>query len=134
MEAIIAEPDRFGGAGHILALDDADSVLEAVRRSRLYRRHRKRHAPRMKGEEDERLLTIELLVRILCALDLQTLDLTDTRTAKVVRAALSENVGKLRPSEPAHTLAAYVMRAKPHLNGSYRLYEDVRRVLMMHPL
>lgn len=127
--AILAEPDRFGGAGKLHAIHCANNLLESVRRSPHYRRHRKRHAPRLSCPIESRHLLIEVMVRLLCALDLRCVDIDDD-----VIEVWAEAITRLRARKPLQGLAVLIPGAKPHAHSALRLYEDYRRYLLQNPL
>lgn len=132
--AIAIDPDIFGGAGRVLAMDDSNSLLEAVLGSAHFRRHRKRHAPRMKREDEERLLATELLVRLLCGIDLRGLDIAAAENHVLIVDGFIKGLVRLRPRERVQTLAEHLPGTKPHAYPGLRLYEDYRRYLLKIPL
>lgn len=134
IEAATREPERFGGAGRFLFDDDgiraeAQPLLDAVEPSPHYRRHRKRHAPRLSCQQEEQRLVIEVTLRLLCALDLRGVESDDA-----VIEGLAEGITRLRPREPLQKLAECIPGAKPHAHSSLRLYEEFRRYLLKYPL
>lgn len=133
-EVIAIDPDRFGGAGRVLAMDGSGSLLEAVRGCANFRRHRKRHAPRMKGEEGERLLANELLVRMLCAIDLRGVNLAATEDRTLVMVGLIKGLATLRPRDPLQWLTEFIPGSRPQVHSESRLYEEYRRHLLKQPL
>lgn len=129
-DAILSEPERFGGAGHYLNLPDASALLNAIRTSAQFRRYRKRYAPRLNDAEEERLLVLEFAVRAFCALDLRGV----TAEPATVLLTLAKSIRSLKSRDPLQKLADAVPRAKAHGYPAMRFYEDYRRYLLKSPL
>jgi hypothetical protein len=133
-DAIHAQPLMFGGAGNYLAHPDAAALLSAIRSSAVFRRYRKLHAPRMKDLGEKDLLVQEFAIRMFCALDLRALDMNESATAGELIERLADSISQLGLRQPLQALAVQIPRARPHLSGSHKLYEDLRRSLLKSPL
>lgn len=136
-EATQSLPLAFGRAGLVLWCEgelapDGEMFLRALAQSRQYRRHKRRHAPRLRSPLEERLIVIEFAVRIFCALDLGRVDLPQCEDA--VLAALTQGIAQLSPRDPLSKVCEYVPGVRAHHHPHDRLYEDVRRYLLKHPL
>lgn len=129
-DAIEAMPDAFGGAGRVLAHPDAAQLLDAIRTSRCFRRYLRMHAPRAKPGEGLDILTVEFAVRVLCALDLRSVQIDEEEIIQ----ALAEAVLTHKPRAPLSTLAAAIPGARPHGHPEARLFDDYRRLLLTQPL
>lgn len=132
-EAVTHQPESFGQAGLFLHSDESGALLEAIRRSPHCRRHRMRHAPRLKSIEEERLYTIELAVRIFCALDMRGIVQGGARTGETLKE-LAIALPHLKASDSFGRLAEWIPGAKPHAHPEMRLYEYYRRYLLTNPL
>lgn len=133
--AITAHPERFSGAGTLLAHHEAPALFHAARRSPMFRRHRRHHAPRMKCPDEELEHVHEAVVRLLCALDLRELGVDqDDDAARQIVLKLAEALPRVHPREPLQKLAAFIPGAKAHAHPELRLYEDYRRYLLKKPL
>ncbi len=71
MRATLLHPMSFGGAGLFLYRGGGLSrggceILASVRKSRLYRRHMRIHAPRLAGPADEKHYLFEVTARLFC--------------------------------------------------------------------
>lgn len=133
--AIAAHPGKFSGAGTLLAHHEAPALLFAARCSRVFRRHRRRHAPRLKCPDEELEHVHEAVVRILCALDLRETKVDqDQDAAREIILRLAEALPRLHPREPLQNLANHLPGAKHHAHPELRLYEDYRRYLLKNPL
>jgi len=160
-------PMSFGGAGLFLYRRDGLSpaghaILASVRESGLYRRHMRRHAPRLADPSDEKHYLFEVTVRVFCHIALpktpeaiysaDTLDalrsLQDMGTW--IAANSAEVVGHWRYSgmlerfgglgsqleHHAETEALWSLknRSREHLYAGNVLYDGLRRYLMIDPL
>jgi len=132
--AIAAHPGKFSGAGVLLAHHEAPALLFAARGSRVFRRHRRQHAPRLKCPDEELEHVLEAVVRLLCALDLREVGAHEDEVAREVILRLAEVLPRLHPREPLQNLADHLPGAKPHAHPELRLYEDYRRYLLKNPL
>lgn len=128
-EAAQHHPDRFGGAGVILASESRDELIESVKRSPRFRRHRAHHAPRMKCLVEEHALATEKLIRLICALDLRAAELDEANLR-----ALAEGVRTSRPRDSLQQLIKRIPGANLHRHPQHRLYHDYRRFLLKCPL
>lgn len=129
LEAAQQHPDRFGGAGAILESESRDELIESVKRSPRFRRHRAHHAPRMICPIEEHILATEKLIRIICALDLRATELDEA-----ILRALAEGIRTSRAREPLQQLVTRIPKAKVHSHPELRLYEDFRRQLLKNPM
>lgn len=129
-QSIIDEPEKFGRAGTHLAQPEARALLNAVQNCRTFRRHKKRHAPRLSCSQREELLVIEVAVLILCALDL--------REAKIehddLLNRLATGILTLKPREPLQKIAGAIPGARPHGHPQLCFFEDLRLALKRKPL
>jgi len=133
--AISAQPERFSGAGAVLSHHETPALFHAARRSPVFRRHRRHHAPRLKCPDEELEHIHEITVRLLCALDLRSVGLhEDESIAGEIVLRLADAVPQLHPREPLHKLADFIPGAKPFAHAEQRLYEDYRRYLLKNPL
>lgn len=128
-EAVFEEPEKFGGAGLLLADDTGNQMLSAVAKSTVMRRNRKRHAPRMSCPIAEQALISETLVRLVCTVDLRHVEIEER-----VIEALALGITQLRPRHPLQRLAAFIPGARPHAHPSLQLYGDYRRYLLKNSL
>jgi len=127
-------PERFAGVGIFLFDNGALSVpgkrlFPLIGNTRRFSRYVRRHAPRLRSDEDAQLLLMEKVVRIFCALDLRGCDVDDRLLAQITEAFTC-----LRVNEPLQKLAELIPKVRPHAHPSLRLYEDYRRYLLKHPL
>lgn len=129
-EAVATEPALFAGVGHITNGTNGQRLLEAVRGCAYFRRHRKRVAPRMRGEENERMLATELLVRMLYAIDLRGIHLAEAEKQALVVDGFINGLATLRPRDPMQRLADIIPGARPHAHPESRLYDEYRRYLL----
>lgn len=135
VDAARFDPDRFGGAGHVLCHEASHQLLQSVRQSAHFRRHRRHHAPRLSCPDEEHRLVTETTVRLFCALDLRAFSLHEDETAqKEILMRLAEAVPRLKFRDPLHRLADIIPDARPHAHPSRRLYEDYRRYLLKNPM
>ncbi|WP_046478090.1 hypothetical protein [Candidatus Filomicrobium marinum] len=133
--AISTQPERFSGAGLVLSHHETPALFHAARRSPVFRRHRRRHAPRLKCPDEELEHVYEITVRLLCALDLREVSFHEDGSAvREIVLRLAEAVPRLHPRAPLQKLAALIPGAKPHAHPELRLYEDYRRYLLKNPL
>lgn len=110
-------------------------LIHAVRISRVFRRHMRLHAPRLTCPDEELAHIHEIVVRLICALDLREFGLHDDETAaREIVLRLAEAIPRLNPREPLHKLAEFIPGAKPFAHDGLRLYEDYRRYLLKNPL
>jgi hypothetical protein len=124
----------FGGAGiHLLenrALDTlGDHILARIAKTKRFRRYVTRHAPRLRSDQDAKLLLFEKVVRVFCTLDLRAVEIDEQLVAQIAEAFT-----QLRLSDPLQKLAELVPSARPHGHPEFRLYEDYRCYLLKHPL
>lgn len=132
--AAIAHPEQFGQAGRILAHESAPKLFHAVLQSRRFKRHRQHHAPRLACPLQEDLFVMEKIVRLLCALDLRDLPLSDDAAVGALIDLLCEAIPRLHAREPRQRLADLIPGAKPFTHDGLRLFEDYRRYLLKNPL
>jgi len=133
--AISTHPKSFSGAGLVLAHHEAPALFHAARRSPLFRRHRRHHAPRLKCPDEELEHVHETAVRLMCALDLRGVGLyEDENAAREIVLRLAYAIPHLNPREPMQKLAEFIPGAKPFAHPELRLYEDFRRYLLKNPL
>lgn len=133
--AISVHPERFSGAGLVLASYETPALFHAARYSPVFRRHRRRHALRLKCPDEELEHIHETAVRLLCALDLREVGLhEDENAAREIVLRLAEAIPRLHPREPMQKLAEFIPGAKPFAHPELRLYEDYRRYLLKNPL
>lgn len=133
--AINAHPEKFSGAGLLLSHHEAPALLHAAKRSLVFRRHRRHHAPRLTCPDEELEHIYEMAVRLLCALDLREVGiLADEDAAREIVLRLADSVPRLHPREPFQKLSDFIAGAKPHAHPELRLYEDYRRHLLKNPL
>jgi len=133
--AMLHHPERFGYAGLVLAADEAGRLRHAVQRSRTFNRYRKHQAPRLSCPVEEGGYVTEKIARLLCALDLRELSLTDKADAVgALIEALCEAIPRLHPREPHQHLADFIPDARPFAYNSIRFYGDYRRYLLKSPL
>ena len=128
-EAAVHHSNRFGGAGVILESRSREELIQAVKHSPRFRRHRAQHAPRMKCPVEEHALATEKLIRLICALDLRAAELDGANLR-----ALAEGIQSSRPRDPLQQLASRIPKAKVHSHPGLRLYEDLRWHLLKNPL
>lgn len=133
--AITAHPERFSGAGIVLAHHETPALVHAARRSPVFRRHRRHHAPRLKCPDEELEHVHEAVVRLLCALDLRGVGLNEDENAtRDVVLRLADALPRLHPRDPPQNLAEIIPGARPCAHPEMRLYEDYRRYLLKNPL
>ncbi|ODA66584.1 hypothetical protein A7A08_02351 [Methyloligella halotolerans] len=152
--AVRIQPDRFGATGTLLFLDETLSdhgreILRRVYRSRDFRLYRKRHAPRLKDEFDERNLLINKAVRMFCAIALplaaSTADASGAMEALHLLEAIDFNLPSLRrlvegresdltDNRCATDFLHAAISVQRHHFPELRLYEDFRRYLLKNPL
>ncbi len=137
-QAVRQQPDAFGQAGRLLIQGDAlrqdgAAFLDALAESRLHRRHRLRHAPRLAGVAERQLLVFETAVRLLCALDLRGLTACESGRETLLRelgGLVSSLNGKDWPVQICSALPGARRYQFPH----GRLFDDYRRYLLRNPL
>lgn len=133
--AISTHPERFSGAGLVLAHHEAPGLFHAARHSPVFRRHRHHHAPRLKCPDEELKHINETIVRLLCALDLREFGLHENEnTAREIVLRLTEAIPRLNPRASLQKLADFIPGAKPYVHAELRIYEDYRRCLLKNPL
>ncbi len=128
--AVSLAPHRFGAAGSFLSHELAPHWLASIRQSRIYQRHRRQLAPRVSCPLAEEYLATEMAVRILCALDLRAV----TLEAGEIITCMTRALPQLRSRAPLDKLAAFIPGARAHSHPTHRLFEDLRRTLLKHPL
>lgn len=119
--------DRSGGL-----TDVGEKFLEAVRNSRLFRYHKRRHAPRLQCAEKEEELIFELAVRFLCAIDLRHLQ--SAAGQRMALKLLTEAVPNHNPRRSLSEFSKPVPGARPVSHGAESLFEDLRGFLRENPL
>lgn len=133
--AVGAHPERFSGAGLVLAHHEAPTLFHAARHSPAFRRHRRHHAPRLKRPDEELEHIHEIAVRMLCALDLRETGLHDNQNAAHdILLRLADALPRINPREPLQKLADFIPGAKPFAHPELRLYQDYKRYLLKNPL
>ena len=161
------QPMSFGGAGLFLYRRDGLSptglaILASIRESGLYRRHMRRHAPRLAEPSDETLFLFEVTVRMFCHIAItktpETIYSTETiealRTLQDMAEWIAANsvsiVGQWQHSgmlklfgglgSRLEHLAAFEAlwslrnHSREHPYPSHVLYNDLRRYLLSDPL
>lgn len=131
-------PDAFGQAGQLLwsggqLREGNGSFLQTLEESRLYKRHRQRHTPRLERAELEQLLLLETAIRFLCALDLRA-SLHHHGDREAILMALGDAVPTLKGKDWRYQLCAGIPGARPHGHPHKRLFDDYRRALLRCPL
>lgn len=167
MWATLLHPLSFGGAGMFLFRGSrlsptGHAVLASVRESVLYRRHMRRHAPRLSDPSGEVDFLLEVTVRVFCHIALtktpealyspDTLDAFQSLQAMGVRiaancaaivgpwryAGLPERFGslasKLEDRAGADALWSLKNKSREHVHAGHVLYNDLRRYLLTDPL
>ncbi|MFN3224730.1 MAG: hypothetical protein ACE360_00575 [Hyphomicrobiales bacterium] len=76
IEATLAKPFAFGGAGHFLLRNGrvgrrGRAFFEAIYESDIYQEHIRRHAPRLKNNTEMQGLIYEVTVRLFCHISMQ---------------------------------------------------------------
>lgn len=76
IEATLAQPFAFGGAGHFLLRDGrvgqrGRAFFEAIYESDIYQDHIRRHAPRLKNHAEMQGLIYEVTVRLFCHISMR---------------------------------------------------------------
>jgi len=156
--AVRAEPERFGGTGTVLFADgclteNGREILRRVYRSGEFRLYRKRHAPRLKDEFDERNLLVNKTVRMFCAVALPLVSLQADASAVADTVKLLEAIdfdlpllrrfveGRIPAAQPTDNRngcsSEFLDAARDVQRHHYperRLYEDFRRYLLKNPL
>lgn len=129
--AVFEGQENFGRAGSYLSAPGAEALLEAMKAGRLFKQHRKRHAPRLRCSQEERLLVIELTVRLFWALDLR--NCSEAGPEQILKA-IASGLSQLKSRAALQHLADFIPGAKPFAHPGLRFYEDYRRYLLRNPL
>ncbi|GFO80794.1 MAG: hypothetical protein A49_04210 [Methyloceanibacter sp.] len=156
--AVRAEPERFGGTGTFLFADGSltesgRAILRRVYRSREFRLYRKRHAPRLRDEFDERNLLVNKTVRMFCAVALPhsgpEIDASKVMSTLQLLEAIDFDLpllrrfveGRLPVDQPGGDAAGYsnafldaAKDVQRHHYPEHRLFEDFRRYLLKNPM